>query len=53
MPTNVSDYLCAKLYNLKQDTPRSCHGDSGTGLEQRIQIRNYNNKSIETAYLVS
>lgn len=52
MPTDVPDYLCAKLIYLKPDLPRSCYGDSGTGLEQRIETRDINNTIIETAYLV-
>jgi len=36
LPTNVDDYICLQSINPKNDeTPRACHGDSGSGLEQR------------------
>ncbi|KAE9548915.1 hypothetical protein FO519_007879 [Halicephalobus sp. NKZ332] len=36
MPTNLPDYVCAKAIDPSNpDSPRTCHGDSGAGLEQR------------------
>ncbi|KAM3717704.1 Transmembrane protease serine [Dirofilaria immitis] len=35
MPTNVNDYICMKSLNPKYyDTPRTCYGDSGSGMQQ-------------------
>ncbi|KAI1724041.1 trypsin domain-containing protein [Ditylenchus destructor] len=36
MPSKNPDYLCAKALNPRNDdSPRTCHGDSGSGLEHR------------------
>uniref|UniRef100_A0A914YA42 Peptidase S1 domain-containing protein n=2 Tax=Panagrolaimus superbus TaxID=310955 RepID=A0A914YA42_9BILA len=36
MPSKLSDFICAKSLNPRSPTSlRTCHGDSGAGLEQR------------------
>uniref|UniRef100_A0A914EJD8 Peptidase S1 domain-containing protein n=1 Tax=Acrobeloides nanus TaxID=290746 RepID=A0A914EJD8_9BILA len=36
MPIDIDDYLCATSMNpLDYGAPRTCHGDSGAGIEQR------------------
>ncbi|CAG9533768.1 unnamed protein product [Cercopithifilaria johnstoni] len=35
MPTKIDDYICMKSLDPKHyDTPRTCYGDSGSGMEQ-------------------
>uniref|UniRef100_A0A183BVV3 Protein RIC1 homolog n=1 Tax=Globodera pallida TaxID=36090 RepID=A0A183BVV3_GLOPA len=39
MPTNVEDYLCAKALNPKDyHSARTCHGDSGSGMEWKKAV---------------
>lgn len=38
MPSSIFDYLCAKSLNpLDYASKRTCHGDSGSGLQQTDQ----------------
>ncbi|CAJ0961741.1 unnamed protein product, partial [Mesorhabditis belari] len=38
LPNDAEDYLCANSVDMRNYTaPRTCHGDSGSGMEQRDQ----------------